>query len=150
MRRYLTLILFMAIVLGGGLTIGYLTAPGDWYAGLNKPSFNPPGWVFGPVWTLLYITIAVAGWWVWEKNAGGWAKALWCAQLALNFSWSPAFFVAHRVDLALVIIAMLLLTIIAFIMATWRKANFAALLFVPYALWVAFASILNASIFLLN
>lgn len=150
MCRYLTLIFFVAIVLGGGLTIGYLTAPGEWYVELNKPSFNPPGWVFGPVWSLLYIAIAVAGWWIREKGIDGWVKNLWWAQLALNFSWSPVFFLAHQIGLALVIILVLLLTIIAFIMTSWRNAKLAALLFLPYAAWVAFASILNASIYVLN
>ena len=150
MNRYLVLVLFILCVVGGGLTIGTLTAPGDWYAGLNKPSFNPPGWVFGPVWTVLYIAIAVAGWWTWERNDQRNAGRLWWMQLVLNFAWSPAFFAAQQIGLALVIILALLLTIIAFIVATWRSARTASLLFLPYAAWVAFASILNAAIFVAN
>ena len=68
-RHRLALILFVALVIGGGLAIGYVTAPGEWYAGLAKPSFNPPNWVFAPVWTVLYVLIAIAGWRVWRKDA---------------------------------------------------------------------------------
>ena len=150
MHRYLALVLFVAIVLGGGLVIGYLTAPGAWYAELNKPSFNPPGWIFGPVWTLLYIAIALAGWMIWERRVEGVVMQLWWAQLALNFAWSPMFFSTHQIGLALVIILALLLTILAFIVTTWREVRSAALLFLPYAVWVAFASVLNAAIFILN
>ena len=59
-------------MLGGGLVIGFLNAPGEWYAGLAKPAFNPPGWIFGPVWTVLYVLIAIAGWRVWQRDRGGW------------------------------------------------------------------------------
>lgn len=150
MHRYLVLVFFVAIVLGGGLVIGSLTAPGAWYAGLNKPSFNPPGWIFGPVWTVLYIAIALAGWLVWERRVEGMAMQLWWVQLALNFAWSPMFFSAHQIGLALVVILALLFTILTFIVMTWREVRSAALLFLPYAAWVAFASVLNAAIFSLN
>ncbi len=150
MNRYLALVLFVALVLGGGLTIGAMTAPGDWYVALNKPAFNPPGWIFGPVWTVLYVAIALAGWLVWERRADGMAMPLWWVQLALNFAWSPAFFSAQQIGMALVIILALLLTILSFIVLTWHRVNSAALLFLPYAAWVAFASLLNAAIFILN
>lgn len=150
MNRYLALFLFVLLVAGGGLTIGTLTAPGEWYAGLNKPSFNPPGWVFGPVWTVLYVAIAVAGWWIWERSKLRTANRLWWMQLMFNFAWSPAFFAGHQIGLALVIILALLLTITAFIVSTWRSARTASLLFLPYAAWVAFASVLNAAIFVAN
>ncbi|MDA1055975.1 MAG: tryptophan-rich sensory protein [Planctomycetota bacterium] len=146
----LALILFLLLVVGGGLAIGYLTAPGDWYAGLIKPSFNPPNWVFGPVWTVLYVLISVAGWRVWRKESGGWPMRLWWAQLALNFLWTPVFFGAHRVGLALGVVLVLLGTILTFIVASWRRDSASACLFAPYAAWVAFASVLNASILALN
>lgn len=101
MNRFGSLALFLFLVIGGGLAIGYLTAPGEWYACLAKPSFNPPGWIFGPVWTVLYVLIAVAGWRIFERDRPGWQTRLWWAQLALNFLWSPVFFAAHRIGLAL-------------------------------------------------
>lgn len=146
----LGLLPFLVLVLGGGLLIGMVTAPGAWYAALDKPSFNPPGWVFGPAWTLLYILIAIAGWRLWRQGIRGLPMALWWAQLALNFLWSPLFFSAHRVDLAFLVVVLLLITIIAFILVTWRQDRPAALLFLPYAAWVAFATLLNGAIWRLN
>lgn len=146
----LQLSLFAALVAGGGLLIGTVTLPGDWYAQLAKPDFNPPGWVFGPVWTLLYILIAIAGWRVWQVDRAGWAMRLWWVQLGLNFAWSPAFFYLHRIGLALVILAGLLAAVIGFIAAAWYRHRLAACLFLPYAAWVAFAGLLNASILALN
>jgi benzodiazapine receptor len=146
----LALILFLVLVVGGGLAIGYLTAPGEWYAGLAKPWFNPPGWVFAPVWTVLYVLIAVAGWRTFERDRVGWPMRLWWTQLALNFLWSPFFFAAHQVGLALVVILLLLAAILAFIVMAWRQDRFAEWLFTPYAAWVGFATVLNAAIFALN
>jgi tryptophan-rich sensory protein len=150
MNRTLSLIPFLVLVLGGGLLLGFLTAPGEWYAGLAKPSFNPPGWIFGPVWTVLYVLIAVAGWRIWQRDRTGWPIKLWWVQLVLNFLWTPLFFAAHRIGLGLVVILLLLAAILTFIAMAWRQDRVAALLFVPYAAWVAFASVLNASIFALN
>ncbi|HUE45770.1 MAG TPA: TspO/MBR family protein [Aestuariivirgaceae bacterium] len=149
-RKWVLLAAFLVLVVGGGLAIGYLTAPGEWYAQLAKPAFNPPAWVFGPAWTTLYILIAVAGWRVWRRDRGGWAMTLWWVQLGLNFAWSPMFFSAHQIGLALVIVVALFAVILAFMAATWRRVPVAALLFAPYAAWVAFASVLNASIWSLN
>jgi len=146
----LALALFLLLVVGGGLAIGYLTAPGAWYAGLVKPTFNPPNWVFGPTWTVLYVLIAVAGWRLWRKEPGDWPMRLWWAQLALNFLWTPVFFGAQRIDLALGVVLVLLVAILAFIVASWRRDRAAAWLFTPYAAWVAFASVLNGAIFVLN
>jgi len=150
MNPRVTLTLFLLLVVGGGLAIGFFTVPGEWYAGLVKPAFNPPGWLFGPVWTVLYVCIAIAGWRIWQRDRGGWPMKLWWGQLGLNFFWSPIFFGAHNVGLALVVILLMLSAIIAFIAATSRHDRVAAWLFVPYAAWVAFASLLNGSIFALN
>lgn len=150
MKRIRALILFLVFVIGGGIAIGFLTAPGGWYAGLVKPSFNPPAWLFAPVWTVLYVLIAVAGWRSFERDRRGWPMKLWWAQLALNFLWSPVFFAAHRIEVALAVILLLLAVILGFIGMSWRRNRSTAWLFVPYATWVAFAAVLNGEILALN
>jgi translocator protein len=150
MSRTLSLILFIVLVLGSGLVLGFLTTPGEWYGQLAKPDFNPPAWIFAPVWTVLYVMIALAGWRVWQLDRGGSSMKLWWAQLLLNLLWTPVFFGAHQIDLALVVILLLLAAILAFIATAWRRDRVAAWLFAPYPAWVALASVLNASIVALN
>jgi tryptophan-rich sensory protein len=146
----LPLAAFLALVVGGGLAIGYATAPGDWYAALAKPSFTPPGWLFAPVWTVLYVFIAIAGWRISHRHPGSAAMKFWWGQLALNFLWSPAFFAAHRIALAFAIVVLLLAVVVAFLAAAWPRDRLSAWLFLPYACWVAFAAALNGSILRLN
>jgi translocator protein len=141
---------FSLLVVGGGLLIGALTAPGPWYQALAKPSFNPPNWLFGPVWTLLYVLIALVGWRIWRRERSSAAMQLWWLQILLNFLWSPVFFGLEQIGLALVAILMLLGAILAFIACAWKLDRLSTWLFVPYAAWVAFASLLNASIWALN
>ena len=112
---------FLVLVMGGGILIGTLTAPGAWYAGLSKPAFNPPNWIFGPVWTFLYVLIAMAGWRQFEARSRGASVSLWWAQLGLNFMWSPAFFLLHQPGLALGVIAGLWGVIALFIRGTWDR-----------------------------
>ena len=150
MSSKIALLSFLVLVVGGGLAIGLFTMPGEWYAGLAKPGFNPPNWIFGPVWTALYVLIAIAGWPTWRSAPSEGAMRLWGLQLALNFLWSPVFFAAHMIGAALAIILALLATIVAFIAVTWRMDRIAAWLFAPYAAWVAFASLLNGAIWWLN
>src|SRR5215207_5211920 len=99
MNRLVLLSMFLMLVVGGGLVIGFLTAPDEWYGGLAKPPFNPPNWLFGPVWTVLYVLIAMAGWLTFESDRSGWPMRLWWIQLGLNFVWSPTFFAAHWIGL---------------------------------------------------
>jgi tryptophan-rich sensory protein len=149
--RYLSLAAFFIAVLGCGTLIGLIVHPDEWYASLIKAPFNPPNWVFAPVWTVLYVMIAVAGWHVFMRS--GWRSAamkLWIVQIALNFAWTPMFFDAHATIAALIIIVLLLGTIVAFIVTAWPRDRVAAVLFVPYALWVAFATALNGAIVVLN
>jgi tryptophan-rich sensory protein len=150
MNRWFVLIGFLALTVGGGLVLGAVTVPGGWYAGLTKPAFNPPARLFGPVWTVLYILIAAAGWRVWQRDRSGRPMKLWFAQLALNFLWTPVYFGAHQIGLAFVVILLMLAAIFAFIVIAWRLDRVAAWLFVPYAAWVAFASLQNGSIWMLN
>jgi tryptophan-rich sensory protein len=150
MRRYLALAAFIALVLGGGILIGLIARPDGWYAALNKPSFNPPNWVFAPVWSTLYVLIAVAGWRAWQRDWRSRLMAIWVAQLALNFIWTPVFFGLHAPAAALAIVFALLIVIVAFIVHGWSRERTAAALFLPYAAWTAFATLLNAAIVYLN
>jgi tryptophan-rich sensory protein len=151
----LGLVVFLAICLlvsgaGGAVTA---TSVGTWYQALQKPPFNPPDWIFAPVWTVLYLFMAIAGWRVWRtapRKLGRSDLVVFAAQLGLNFAWSFVFFGMHRVDLALAIIVVLFLVIIANTILFWRVDRWAGMLFVPYVLWVAFATLLNASIWTLN
>ncbi len=150
MRAILTYGFFIILALGGGTLIGIFNIPGDWYQSLVKPSFNPPNWIFGPAWTVLYIMIGVAGARVFIKMPRSPLMGIWALQMALNFLWSPVFFTLHRPDLALIVIGLLLASILAFITLAARHDRIAALLFIPYALWVSFATLLNSAIVALN
>lgn len=140
---------FIAITLAAAFT-GSQFMPGEWYAALAKPSWTPPNWVFGPVWGLLYIMIAVAGFVAWWRGAGSTALATWLLAIVLNGLWSPVFFGAEQPLAALVVIGLLWLAIVLFIARTWQKARAAAWLFVPFLIWVSYALSLNAGIVTLN
>jgi translocator protein len=154
-RDVLGLVVFLALCLavsgiGGAITA---TSVGTWYQALQKPPFNPPDWVFAPVWTTLYVLIAIAGWRVWRgaRFEVRWiGLTVFAVQLALNLAWSFLFFGLQRVDLALVEIVILLLAIIANTILFWRIDRWAGAFFVPYVLWVAYATALNASLWWLN
>ncbi|MET3587327.1 tryptophan-rich sensory protein [Pseudorhizobium tarimense] len=124
--------------------------PGEWYQTLEKPSFQPPPWLFGPVWTTLYVLIAIAGARTWLAAPASGRMQVWFGQMALNFLWSPAFFGAESPVLGLVVIAPLLVAIILFIRMSWSPDRVSAWLFLPYLAWVGFATLLNLSIVLLN
>ena len=132
---------------------GAVFPPGDWYERLAKPSWRPPNWLFAPVWTVIYLTIAVSGWLVWRKYGFAGATlplAIYLLQLVLNAAWTPIFFGLRRPDLAFFEIVMLWLSIVATI-ATFRSLNAAAAwLLLPYLAWVTFAATLNFSVWRLN
>jgi tryptophan-rich sensory protein len=132
--------------------VGSRFRPGPWYAALAKPTWNPPNWVFAPVWSVLYVAIAVAGWLYWRNASSGavLALSLWGAQLVLNASWSWLFFGLHSPALALVDISLLLVAIAFFIVLAHPISTAAAWLFVPYGVWVSFATALNVAIWHLN
>jgi benzodiazapine receptor len=137
------------MTLGGGVAIGLACPPGEWYERLRKPVFSPPNWLFAPAWTILYILIAIAGSRTWQRNDPA-ALALWAVQLALNFAWSPIFFRGHAPRTALLVILTLLGAVLTFVVFEAGRDTIAASLFVPYALWVGFAALLNAAIVKLN
>ncbi len=149
-RSLLTLAVFLVLVIGVGALIGTQTAPGAWYAGLDKPPFNPPDWIFAPVWFTLYAMIAIAGWRTFLIAPVSLAMGLWVGQMLLNWTWSPAFFMAENLWLGMVVIVPMLGVIVAFIAERWNKDRVSALLFAPYAAWVGFATILNLSLAILN
>ena len=132
---------------------GIIIRPGEWYRALAKPCWRPPNWLFGPVWLVLYISIAVSGWLVW-RDAGpevaGVALAIYALQLVLNGLWSVIFFGLHRPGLAFAEILCLLAAIVATIAAFYPLHPIAAYILIPYALWVGFAALLNYSIWRLN
>jgi tryptophan-rich sensory protein len=137
-------------VLGGAVTA---TSVDAWYQTIEKPPFNPPDWLFAPVWISLFIMMAIAGWRIWKRAGFGAEKlafTLFATQLVLNLAWSVLFFGLQQIGLALVEICLLLITIVATAIVFWRVDRVAGMLFVPYVLWVGFATLLNASLFLLN
>ncbi|MGY3233165.1 benzodiazapine receptor [Bradyrhizobium sp. USDA 4448] len=141
---------FLCLVPAAGLLIGVLNRPGAWYSALNEPSFDPPNAVFAPVWTILFLLIAVAGYSTFEAEPRGVSMRLWAIQMILNFAWSPIFFSLHRMDVALGVAAAMFVVIVAFIWRQWTADRLGALLFLPYAAWLAFAMVLNLSLLLLN
>jgi benzodiazapine receptor len=149
-NKPLVYLAFIILVLGGGLLIGANNMPGDWYQSLAKPWFNPPNWVFAPVWSILYIIIGVVGARTWLTLRRSMAMRLWFAQLVFNFAWSPAFFGLQDPMSAMMIILGLLVAVAGFILVSWRQDRTAALLFLPYLAWVAFATALNGAILALN
>lgn len=129
---------------------GMIAPPGDWYATLAKPEWNPPGWIFGPVWTALYLLMAVAAWLVWKRD--GWRRAMWlyAVQLLLNAAWTPIFFGAHQIGWALADIIALWLAILLTLRAFFRVSKVAGWMLVPYLAWVTFAAFLNFTLWRLN
>ncbi|MCX5653040.1 MAG: tryptophan-rich sensory protein [Planctomycetota bacterium] len=155
MRPTLVLIALIVLCLGAGGLGQLFTGPSalDWYHTMERPSWNPPDWVFAPVWTFLYLAMAVAAWLVWHK--AGWYGArgpliLFAVQLALNAVWTILFFGQRMPGLAflelVVLWAVILMTLITF----WRIRPMAGALLVPYLVWVTFASVLNYSIWQMN
>ncbi len=154
-RDWLRLAVFLAACLGaGGLDASWSRdALASWYPTLRKPSWNPPNWVFGPVWTALYVSMAVAAWTVWRRRDRASVAiplGLFGLQFLLNAVWSPLFFNLRSPGLAFVDIALLWTVIVMTIGAFRRVSAASALLLIPYLAWVTFALALNAAIWSLN
>ncbi|WP_319486987.1 TspO/MBR family protein [uncultured Cohaesibacter sp.] len=141
---------FIALSMGVGLLIGVITIPGPWYQALAKPPFTPPNWLFAPAWTILYALIGIVGARVFGAKDSRGLFRIWLIQMLLNFAWSPVFFGWQLAGAALVVIILLLITIAAFMVRARRRDPVSVALFAPYFIWVAYASYLNAGIYLLN
>lgn len=141
---------FAIAAMGGWITASSVST---WYRTLQKPAFNPPDWVFAPVWTVLYVMIALAGWRVWRDAGFARARAgmsAYAVQLALNLAWSFLFFGARMIGIALLDILLLLAMICLNAALFWRIDRLPGYLLAPYAAWVAFASVLNFELWKLN
>lgn len=137
-------ITFLTAFLGSSVTMGAIQT---WYTTINKAPFNPPNWIFAPVWTLLFILMAFSLYLVWQKSK---FPMIFALQLFLNFFWSYSFFYLHKPLIAYIDILALIIVLIITIMQFKSIDKFAAILLYPYLAWVSFASILNLYVVLLN
>lgn len=156
LRHALVALLFVLVCQGAGL-LGVLTTDSGnspWYQSLEQPAFAPPSWVFGPVWTALYLMMGIAAFLVWrqglERGAVRRALGLFVAQLLLNAAWTPVFFGAHRLGLALGVLLALWVLIVLTLRSFAPLSRVAAWLLTPYLSWVSFAGVLNAAYWWLN
>lgn len=154
-RQTLGLMVIAAICLAvAGIGSSFMpSAPSEWFTTLNKPSWNPPNWVFGPVWSLLYLMMAVAAWLVWRQL--GWRGAalplaLFAVQLLLNGAWTGMFFGLRRPWIAFAEIVLLWCAILATLLSFWRVTPVAGWLMIPYLAWVSFAAVLNLTLARMN
>jgi tryptophan-rich sensory protein len=154
-QELLALAAFLLLCLGvsalGGLATS--TSVGTWYQTLTKPAFNPPDWVFAPVWTTLFVMMAIAGWRVWRTPPISIrSSALWAfgVQLVLNLAWSALFFWMRSIGLALIEISVFWVSLVGTTILFWRVDRIAGALFLPYVAWVSFAVVLNAALRHLN
>lgn len=149
------LIVSLILPLGLGSIAGMFTAGAvpEWYASLNRPSFNPPNWLFGPVWTILYIIMGISLFLIWKQSKSkerNLAIFVFCLQQALNFAWSFIFFYFNMIGFALIEIILLWICIVIMIILFYKIKPIAAYINIPYLLWVTFATILNAAYYILN
>jgi len=149
-KTIICIILCLGLGIASGLFAG--SASTEWYQNLNKPFFQPPPWIFGPAWTLLYSLMGIAVAKVWHSNSALSQKAvgLFILQFILNLIWSPVFFKLHQPTFALVIIIALLILVFLTIKQFSKIDKLSGMLLYPYLLWLCFATLLNASIVYLN
>jgi tryptophan-rich sensory protein len=147
---------FLGLCLGVAVSAGWLTAGAAmlWYASLVPPPLSPPNWLFGPVWAVLYIAMAVAAWMVWRDSTKPRqrrnALTIWGVQLAVNASWTPVFFGLHLLLAGVAVMAALLVAVIATARQFALLDRNAGLLMAPYVIWAGFAAYLNAGFWWLN
>ena len=152
---WLALIGWVVLMVGLGATSGVLFGPDAWYTTLLKPTWNPPSWLFGPVWTALYASMAVALWLVRrepdvDEPTRRRAQALFAIQFLLNLAWTPLFFGLRNPGLAFIEICLLWVALLSTMLAFGRVRALAGYLLLPYLLWVSFALVLNGTIWLMN
>ncbi len=155
MRALIGLGVWIGICFGAAFLGSIFTTPSipTWYASLAKPSWTPPDWVFGPVWSALYLMMALGAWLVWRRGSLAAASipiALFMVQLGLNVAWSILFFGLRMPGLAFGEIVVLWFAILATLIAFWRSTPMAGYLLLPYLIWVAFAAVLNFELWQLN
>ncbi len=151
--RWPALAAWVGLCVAVGVVIGLFFKPGLWYAALDKPAFNPPAWLFAPVWTVLYVAMGVAAWRIWCLPASTERKLalrLFGVQLILNAAWSPVFFGAHSLAGGLAVIVLMWFAIAATIQRFHPLDKPAAWLLAPYLAWVSFATLLNVALLALN
>ncbi len=148
----LAISIVLAQAAGGIGTLFTFNAIPTWYAFLNKPSFSPPNWLFGPVWTILYTLIGISFYIIWTKHNKKtfWMMKLFLFHLFLNAIWSPIFFGAKNLGIAFIVILLMDITLIKMIKNFYKLSKVAALILIPYFIWISFASLLNFSIWRLN
>lgn len=152
LRLVAGLVVSLLLCLGAGW-LGSRFQPGEWYSRLAKPSWTPPNWLFGPVWSALYVAMAVAAWLVWKQaglRGGAGPLAVFAVQLILNAAWSWLFFGLHRPGFAFAEIVLLWLAILATLVLFWRRNTLAGALMLPYLAWVTYAASLNFGLWRLN
>ena len=151
-NKYLSLVLILLITFIASAIGGFTTASfkEPWYSGIVLPSFNPPSWVFAPIWTTLYILMSVATWRVWIKFSDRKILSIYFFHLLFNATWSVVFFGFHQIELALINIIIILIFIIVLMRIYLNKDKLSFFLMVPYFLWTFYASALNLAITILN
>lgn len=148
-RAAIYIICVLVVIAVGGL-IGTSLGPDAWFAALAKPAFNPPAWLFAPVWTLLYVFIGIAFARTILRDPGAPEMKVLVVQMLLNWSWTPLWFGLHLMWAAFAVIVALWISIVAFILLVWNKDRVSAALFLPYLAWVSFAGLLNGTIAAMN
>ena len=152
-HKIFTFLAFYAATFVAASSAAIWDVGGTWYQSLTQPSFTPPPWVFGPVWTVLYLMIAIVAYRITYAPESSWkmpALALWALQIALNTLWTPVFFGAKNLGGAMIYIALLWVTICLLILVTMRVNRVSSLLLLPYLAWVSFAGVLNFAFWSLN
>ncbi len=152
-NKFLSFLSFLSITFSASLIGGLatITFKEPWYSLLNKPAFNPPDWIFGPVWTSLYLMMTVSIWLYWLKdNRDMKTVYIYFIHLVFNTTWSIVFFVFHNMVLALLVLIILIMLIFKLILRFKRVKILSAYLMIPYLLWCSFALILNTSLIILN